>query len=139
VRILWATLYDIKHPVSGRFAPRRAPRRKDWHVRGLSREILTLKISRVHPLVPFILFLIHPQTLILLHRVLLYVQQTRAQLQAHTGRLEPNPVQLSVHKQLESMLETSPLKFEDLPQLFQQLEEHAAKITQGLRRILEQI
>jgi hypothetical protein len=79
-------------------------------------------------LLPFVL--LH-QPMNLLRRVLVYVKQAQAQLEANANKADRNAVLLSAHRQLASMLDSSPLLLDHAISMAQLLEENASRLLYG--------
>jgi hypothetical protein len=67
----------------------------------------------------------------LLRRVLAYVKQAQTQLETNANKVDRNAVLLSAHKQLVSMLDSSPLLLDHTISMVKLLEENALRLLYG--------
>lgn len=67
----------------------------------------------------------------LLRRALAYVKQAQAQLETNTNKAGRNAVLLSAHRQLASMLDSSPLMLDSMISMARLLEENALRLLYG--------
>lgn len=90
--------------------------------------IIEFRVCFIDNLLSFILL---QGPLGMLHRLLAYVKQAQAQLEANARKPDRNALQLSAHKQLVSMLDSSPLVIDEVISMTQLLEANAMKVSRG--------